>query len=152
MSVEFIQEVHDGICMYDGGGDYYMFLILSSVTAICTTLLLTLHPRKSKWFQLLKQYIILYICNRIVLSPPPLLYIHKLHSTEPLKPLKLDSPLKNENKCLFNVLCWPVCCDQLNCGLVYTHTSFQTVHFHKNIYLWWQFGIRLFNALDTIYL
>ena len=60
MSVEFIEEIHDGIGIECGGADDDVFFVLSSVTAVRSSLFLTLHPSES---QLLKLQEVKQKCN-----------------------------------------------------------------------------------------
>ena len=54
MSVEFIEEIHDGVGIERGGADDDMFFILCTVTAVRAPLFLTLHPCESQLLELQK--------------------------------------------------------------------------------------------------
>ena len=54
MSVEFIEEIHDGVGIERGGADDDMFFILCTVTAVRPPLFLTFHPCESQLLELHK--------------------------------------------------------------------------------------------------
>ena len=54
MSVEFIEEIHDGVGIERGGADDDMFFILCAMTTVRAPLFLTLHPCESQLLELHK--------------------------------------------------------------------------------------------------
>ena len=54
MSVEFIEEIHDGVGIERGGADDDMFFIMCAMTTVRPSLFLTLHPCESQLLELHK--------------------------------------------------------------------------------------------------
>ncbi len=52
MSIKFIEEVHDSVCLEHGSTYNNMSFILSSVTTVCPTLFLLLQPSISQLLKL----------------------------------------------------------------------------------------------------
>ena len=52
MSVEFVEEIHDGVSVERGGADDDVLLVLRAVTGVRAALLLPLHPRERQLLEL----------------------------------------------------------------------------------------------------